>query len=58
MILPIKHNANKISKQLFDEQDDTSLITYVLMALMMIKYVTVHLMETVKKKKNKVQKWS
>ena len=24
MILPIKHNANKISKQLFDEQDDTS----------------------------------
>ena len=24
MILPIKHNANKISKQLFDEQDDAS----------------------------------
>ena len=50
MILPEKHNANNISKQLFDEEDGVTSD-----GMMIIKYVTVHLMEIMKQKKNELQ---
>ena len=61
MILPAKH-YNKISKQLFMEKDDVNsdgicsddemmTMMMMMMMMMMMKYVAIHLMEMIKKKK-------